>query len=137
MRHRNHRGQLSRPNGPRQRLIRNLACALITNGRIKTTEARAKTIRPFVEKLITLGHHGDQHHRRLAFAKLQKKEAVTKLFGPIADATKTRKGGYTRITLAGPRMGDGSAMAYIEFIDEIAGNNGDAAATSEAASGNA
>ncbi len=136
MRHRNHRGHLSRPNGPRQQLIRNLACALITNGRIKTTEARAKTIRPFVEKLVTLGHRGDQHHRRLAFAKLQKKDAVTRLFGPIAEATKSRKGGYTRITLAGPRLGDGSSMAYIEFIDEIAGQGAPAPAA-ETATGNA
>ena len=117
MRHRHHRQFLSRPNGERAQLLRNLASCLITHGRIRTTEAKAKAIRPYVERLVTLGKKGTVHHRRLAFARLQDKVATHKLFEEIAPAHKDRNGGYLRVILDGQRRVDGSWMAYVEFVD--------------------
>jgi large subunit ribosomal protein L17 len=116
VRHRNHRQRLSRPAGPRLALLRNLELAIIEHGRIRTTEVKAKAVRPLVERLVTLGKKGTQHHRRQAFAQLQKKGAVTKLFEEIAPKMADRPGGYTRIILDGQRKGDGAWMAVIEFV---------------------
>jgi large subunit ribosomal protein L17 len=135
MRHSKRRHKLSRPTGHREALVRNLAKALILStgtpkakgepgdylGRIMTTEAKAKALRPFIERLITLGKKGTQHHRRLAFSRLQSKEAVTRLFEEIAPKFANRPGGYTRITGAGQRKGDGSWMSYIEFVEDVSG----------------
>ena len=117
MRHRKHRTKLSRPTGHRKALMRNLATALITHERIRTTEAKAKALRPYIEKLVTLGKKGEQHHRRQAFATLGKKHAVTRLFEEISPRFTERPGGYTRIIRDGQRMGDGAWMAYIEFVE--------------------
>ena len=121
MRHLNHRHRLNRPTGHRKALMRNLACALIEHERIQTTEAKAKALRPFIEKLITLGKKGEQHHRRQAFAILGKKTAVHKLFTEIAPLVATRPGGYTRIIKDVQRAGDGAWMAYIELVDKTTG----------------
>lgn len=117
MRHRNHSHKLNRPTGHRKALLRNLSAALIEHERIRTTEAKAKALRPYVEKLVTLGKKGDLHHRRLAFADLQKKRAVHKLFEELAPRFKERPGGYLRIVRDGQREGDGAWMAYVEFVD--------------------
>lgn len=118
MRHRNHRGRLSRPHGPRLALLRNLACALILspNGRIRTTEAKAKALRPFIERLITMARQGTQAQNRLAFANLPKKAAIKHLFDVVAPRAN-RTGGYTRLIRDGQRQGDGAWMAYLEFVD--------------------
>ncbi len=97
---------------------RNLAKALIKNGKIKTTLAKAKNLRRFVEKLVTLGKKGTLHARRLAVARLDDKKAVRKLFDEIAPKYKDRPGGYTRIVKAGFRAGDAAPMAYIMFVEE-------------------
>jgi len=118
MRHRNRKGKLSRPTGARKSLVRNLMINLIEHESIRTTEAKAKALRPLIEKMITLGKKGGQHERRLAFSKIGKKEAVHKLFEEIAPRYKERSGGYTRIVRDGQRMGDGSWMAYIMLVGE-------------------
>ncbi len=119
MRHLNHRSRLNRPTGPRRALLRALAVALITQERIRTTEAKAKVLRPAIEKLVTLGKKGDVAHRRQAFATLQKKHAVHKLFVDLGPRFAERPGGYTRIIRTGQRAGDGAWMAYIEFVDFV------------------
>jgi len=118
MRHLNHRGRLSRPAGHRKALLRNLAVSLIVHERIRTTEAKAKVLRPFVERLITLGKKGTTHHRRQAFAHIGKKHAVHKLFEEVAPRFAERPGGYTRIIRDGQRAGDGAWMALIEFVEK-------------------
>ncbi len=132
MRHRNHKSRLTRPRDARRALLRALLEALILNERILTTEAKAKVLRPLIERLVTLGKKGELHHRRLAFARLQKKNAVHKLFTVIAPRFAERNGGYTRIVRAGQRQGDGAWMAYIEFVD-FAPAAAPAAAPAEAA----
>jgi len=97
---------------------RNLAAALINHGQIKTTLAKAKNLRRFIEKLVTLGKKGTLHARRLAVARLNNKKAVKKLFDEIAPKYKDRPGGYTRIVKAGFRAGDAAPMAYIMFVEE-------------------
>jgi large subunit ribosomal protein L17 len=117
MRHLNHRGRLGRPEGHRKALMRNLAMALIERGRIRTTDAKAKFLRPFVEKLITLGRDGSTHNRRQAFSLVPHKETVKRLFADVGPRFKDRPGGYTRIIKEGIREGDGSPMSFIEFVD--------------------
>lgn len=119
MRHRYHRNRLNRPTGPRRALLRALSEALILNGRILTTETKAKALRPFVEKLVTLGKKGTLAHRRQAFAFLQKKKPVHVLFTEVAPRFTERNGGYTRVVHSGQRAGDGAWMAYIEFVDFV------------------
>ncbi len=97
---------------------RNLAIALINNGQIKTTLAKAKNLRRFIERLVTLGKKGTLHARRLAVARLNDKKAVKKLFDEIAPKFMERPGGYTRIVKAGFRAGDAAPMAYIMFVEE-------------------
>ena len=119
MRHLNHHYRLNRPTGPRRALLRALCVALITQERIRTTETKAKALRPVIEKLVTLGKKGEVARRRQAFALLQKKHAVHKLFTEIAPRFTERPGGYTRIVRSGQRAGDGAWMAYIEFVDFV------------------
>lgn len=123
MRHRNATNKLSRPSGHRRALLRNLATALITEGSIRTTQAKAKVLRPHVEHLITLARRGDQHAQRQAFAELQDKAAVKKLFTQIGPEQRSRPGGYTRITKVGHRcvFGDAAPMAVIEIIGPAPG----------------
>ncbi len=127
MRHRKHNHQLGVKTAHRSSLIANLSCSLIENGRIKTTLAKARALRPFIEKVITLAknaHATDDaaqkvHYRRLAIARLRSKSAVKKLFDELVDQFVSRNGGYTRIyKLALPRLGDAADMALIEFVEE-------------------
>ncbi len=101
----------------RESLISNLACSLIKNKRIKTTLAKAKALRPFAEKMVTLGKKGTLHHRRLAIARLRQRDAVHQLFAEIAPKFQDRKGGYTRILKLGQRQSDSAKMAFIEWVD--------------------
>lgn len=118
MRHQNKTLKLGRTQGHRDALLSNLAVSLIEHGRIKTTIAKAKAIRPFVEKLITKAKTGSLHARRMALADLRHNEdAVTKLFKEIGPINAARKGGYTRIIKLGQRKSDASEMALIEWVD--------------------
>ena len=116
MRHRKIKGKLNRTTAHRISLMKNLAAALIHEERIHTTQAKAKYLRPFIEKLVTLGKKGDLTARRLVFDRLGKKEAVHKLFSVIAPRFTDRPGGYTRIIKDNFRPGDSAPMAYIEFV---------------------
>ena len=95
----------------------NLGCALIVEGRIETTLAKAKALRPFVEKLITRGKRGTLADRRIVFSRLRNKRAVQILFNEKASEFKDRPGGYTRVLKAGFRYGDAAPMAFIELVD--------------------
>lgn len=117
MRHRKKTVRLQRRDGHRNALLSNQACALIQHGRIRTTLAKAKAIKPIVEKMITLGKKDDVHARRVAFRFLRQKDIVSRLFGVVAPAVGDRPGGYTRITKLGARMTDSAQMAYIEWVD--------------------
>ena len=125
MRHQRKTGKLQRKPAHRDALIANLAASLIEHGQIKTTLAKAKALRPFAEKLVTLGKKDTVHSRRRAAALLKNQSqrqalAVTKLFGSIAPACADRQGGYTRITKLGARQSDSAPMAFIEWVDDIA-----------------
>jgi len=117
MRHRKAGRKLGRSSGHRKALYRNLIIELFRHERIKTTEAKAKAIRPLAEKLITLGKRGDLHARRLAAARLNDPFAVKKLFEELAPRYEDRPGGYTRILKLGRRQGDGAEMAIIELVE--------------------
>jgi large subunit ribosomal protein L17 len=117
MRHRKAGRQLGRTSEQRLALLRGLATALIEHGAIETTEARAKELRPFVEKLITKARTGTLHARRLAGRHIHKRETADKLFHEIGPRFATRRGGYTRILKLGHRKGDGAEMARIELIE--------------------
>ncbi|MBK1834798.1 50S ribosomal protein L17 [Roseibacillus ishigakijimensis] len=117
MKHRRKTPKLKRNAAQRKALLSNQAASLIKNGRIRTTLAKAKALRPVAEKLVTLGKRGDLHARRQAIAYLRQKDVVSKLFGEIAEAAADRQGGYCRITKLGPRSSDAAPMAFIEFVD--------------------
>ena len=117
MRHARAGKKLGRDSAHRKALYSNLAGALIEHGRIETTEAKAKAVRPFAEKLITLGKRGDLHARRLALADLRSNDVVHHLFAEVAPRFSERPGGYTRIVKLGPRQGDAAPMAYLELVD--------------------
>ena len=117
MRHGVKKAKLQRTASHRKALLANQACSLISHGRITTTLAKAKALRPYVEKLITLGKTGTLHARRQALATLPQPKVVTKLFSVVAEATKNRQGGYCRIVKLGQRMTDSAPMALIEIID--------------------
>src|SRR5919204_1568243 len=107
MRHRKKRNKLSRDTGHRKALVRNLCAEIVEHERVRTTEAKAKVVKPEVEKLITLAKRGDLHARRQALAALnQNKFTVHKLFEEIAPRYSDRPGGYTRILKLGPRHSD-------------------------------
>jgi large subunit ribosomal protein L17 len=127
MRHRKHNHQLGVKSAHRVSLVANLSCSLIEHGRIKTTLAKARALRPAIEKIITLAKRAKStddvaqkvHFRRLAIARLRNKKAVSKLFDELVDQFVNRNGGYTRIyKLAIPRLGDAADMALIEFVEE-------------------
>ena len=117
MRHALRGRKLNRKRGHRTLMFRNLAAALIKHEQITTTLPKAKDLRPYVEKLITLGKRGDQHCRRQAYAVLRNEAVTSKLFGPLAERYKARKGGYIRVLKAGFRYGDMAPMAVIELVD--------------------
>ena len=116
MRHQRKRGKLSRDSAHRKSLLANLSKEVIEHERIKTTEAKAKEVRPVAEQMITLGKRGDLHARRQAVAFLRQKPVVKSLFDDIAPRYAERPGGYTRIIKLGPRLGDAAEMAYIELV---------------------
>ena len=101
----------------RQAMFANLAQALIKHEQITTTVAKAKELRPYVEKLVTLGKRGGLSNRRLAISRMGDEAMVTKLFDTLAPRYAERNGGYIRIMKAGFRHGDNAAMAVIEFVD--------------------
>jgi len=116
MRHRKHRNQLGVKKEHREALLANLSTALIQHGRIKTTLKKAKALRPFVEKVITLAKKGSLHDRRMAIARVRDVGAVHELFDEKAEQFADRNGGYTRIYKIGTRRGDAAEMALIELI---------------------
>ncbi|MBI5116674.1 50S ribosomal protein L17 [Candidatus Poribacteria bacterium] len=116
MRHRKSRGKLGRTSSHREALLSNMAVALIKSGRITTTVAKTKALRPFVEKIITLGRKSDISARRQAAALLKDKDAVKKLFSEVGPKFSERNGGYTRIIHLERRLGDGAPTAIIELV---------------------
>ncbi len=117
MRHRKKGRQLSRSRSHRRATLRNMATSLILHERIETTTAKAKELRPYAERLITLARRGDVHARRLAARKIQDRNALGKLFDDIAPRFSERPGGYTRILKLGHRKGDAADMSLIELVD--------------------
>src|ERR1700726_243162 len=117
MRHQKTKGKLSRDSAHRKALLMNLSKEIIENERIKTTEAKAKAVKPEIEKLITLAKRGDLHARRQALSTLaQDKFAVHKLFEDLGSRYVNRPGGYTRILKLGPRRSDATEMVFIELV---------------------
>lgn len=117
MRHAKAGRKLNRTQSHRKAMLGNLAVALIKHEQIVTTLPKAKELKPFVEKLITLGKKGDLHARRQAYAKLPDKEWAAKLFDTLALRYAERNGGYTRVLKAGFRYGDSAPLAVIELVD--------------------
>jgi large subunit ribosomal protein L17 len=116
---RHHRAgkKLGRDSAHRKSLYANLACSLIEHGRIRTTEAKAKAVKPFAEQMITLGKRGDLAARRKAISELRSTDTVRLLFDDVAPRFADRPGGYSRIVKLGPRQGDAAAMVYLELVD--------------------
>jgi large subunit ribosomal protein L17 len=119
MRHQKSGRKLGRDSAHRKALYANLASALIEHGRIRTTEAKAKEVRPIAEKMITLGKRGDLSAHRQAVAFLRSKSVAHKLFAEVAPRFAEREGGYTRVVKIGPRQGDAAPMAYLELVDYV------------------
>src|SRR5271167_88284 len=115
MRHLNRGRKLNRTSSHRKALFRNLVLSLIEHERIKTTDAKAKELRRFADRMVTLGKKGDLAARRRAFSYLQSHQAVKKLFDEIAPRYKDRAGGYTRVVKFGFRRGDAAQLSIIEF----------------------
>lgn len=120
MRHQKKTVKLGRTAEHRKALLANQVCSLIEHSRIKTTLAKAKAVRPFAEKMVTLGKGGTLHNRRTAIAYLHQTAMVKKLFEEIAPMSANRAGGYTRIIKLGPRLSDSAPMALIEWVDTAA-----------------
>lgn len=108
--------KLGRTTGHRKLMLRNLVTSLLKEGRIQTTETRAKETRKLAEKMITLGKRGDLHARRQALAFILDESVVAKVFADIAPKYQERNGGYTRIMKLGPRRGDAAEMVVIELV---------------------
>jgi large subunit ribosomal protein L17 len=136
MRHQRTGKKLGRDASHRKALYANLTGALIEHGRIRTTVAKAKAVRPIAEQMITLGRRGDLHARRQAVAFLRSKDVVHKLFAEVGPSFADRPGGYTRIVRIGPRPGDASELAYLELVDSalvLKTRGAEAAASDESA----
>jgi len=117
MKHKIKGKKLNRTSSHRKALFKNMAQAIIKHEQIITTLPKAKTMKPIVDKLITLAKKGSLHARRQAFSRLRDDKMVTKLFGILATRYADRSGGYTRVLKAGYRYGDAAAMAVIELVD--------------------
>jgi large subunit ribosomal protein L17 len=117
MRHGKKINHLGRKTAHRKSMLANMACSLIEHKRINTTVAKAKALRQFVEPLVTKSKNDTTHNRRIVFARLRQKEAVTELFREVAAKVGERPGGYTRIIKLGNRLGDNADMAMIELVD--------------------
>jgi large subunit ribosomal protein L17 len=118
MRHNVMGRRLGRSTNHRKALFRNLTTELFRHERIKTTEARAKSVQPIAEKLVTLARRGDLHARRQAARELHDPAVLQKLFDEIGPRMQDRNGGYTRIYKLGPRRGDAANMVLIELVDQ-------------------
>lgn len=116
MRHRKAGNKLGRNTSHRRALLRNLVTSVVIEDRVETTLAKAKAVRPLVEKMITLGKRGDVHSRRQAAAYLMTPESVTRLFATVAPRYGERQGGYLRIVHTGFRKGDGGEKAVLELL---------------------
>jgi len=119
MRHGRKTIKLQRRQDHRNALLSNLVCSLIEHKQIKTTVAKAKAIRPFADRMVTLGKRGDLHARRTAIGYLHSKDSVKELFEKVAPAASHRQGGYTRIIKLGQRPTDSAPMAFIEWVDSV------------------
>src|SRR5205807_3204462 len=119
MRHHRSGKKLGRDSAQRRALYSNLAGSLIEHGRIRTTEAKAKAVKPIAEQMITLGRRGDIHARRQALAFLRSQDVVYKLFSDVGPRFKQRAGGYSRIVKLGVRQGDSAEMVYLELVDYV------------------
>jgi large subunit ribosomal protein L17 len=119
MRHHKAGRKLGRDAAHRKALYANLTASLIEHGRIKTTVAKAKEVRPVAEEMITLGRRGDVAARRHALKFLRSQDVVHKLFSDVAPRFADRPGGYSRIVKLGPRQGDAAEMAYLELVDYV------------------
>jgi large subunit ribosomal protein L17 len=119
MRHRRSGRKLGRDASHRKALYANLASALIEHGRIKTTAAKAKEVKPVAEQMITLGRRGGVPARRQALASLRSQDVVHKLFSDVGPRFAGRPGGYSRIVRIGPRQGDAAEMVYLELVDYV------------------
>ena len=117
MKHRIKGKKLNRTSSHRKALFKNLAQAIIKHEQIITTLPKAKSMKPIIDKLITLGKKGSLHARRQAFSQLRDNNMVSKLFGDLATRYADRQGGYSRVLKAGYRYGDAAAMAVIELVD--------------------
>jgi large subunit ribosomal protein L17 len=117
MRHLNQGRKLNRTSAHRKALFRNLVLALVKHERIKTTDAKAKELRRYADRMVTLGKRGDLAARRLAFAFMRSRDAVKRLFDEIAPRFKERPGGYTRVVKFGFRRGDAAPLSIVEFSD--------------------
>lgn len=117
MRHGKKINPLGRKAAHRKAMLSNMACSLIEHKRIKTTVAKAKALRKFVEPLITKSKNDTTHSRRIVFSHLRQKHVVTELFGDVALKVASREGGYTRILRLGNRLGDNAEMCFIELVD--------------------
>jgi large subunit ribosomal protein L17 len=116
MRHGKKGRALGRTTEHKEALLRNMAMSLFRHGRIETTTAKAKELRPFAEKLITLAKRGDLHSKRLAARHIQDRDVLVRLFDQIGPVFSERPGGYTRILKTGSRKGDGAETALIELV---------------------
>ena len=117
MRHRQSLRKLNRTSSHRKAMFSNMTNSVLMHEQIKTTLPKAKELRRYVEKMITLGKQGTIHARRQAFSFLRDEEMVKKLFSDFSDRYNSRQGGYTRVLKAGNRYGDNAPMAYIELVD--------------------
>ncbi len=117
MRHQKAHHKMNRSSTHRIATMRNMATALFRHERIETTHAKAKALKPFAEKLITLSKRGDLHARRLAARDIQDHAVLQKLFDELADRYRTREGGYTRVLKVGRRRGDNAPVSLIELVD--------------------
>src|SRR5271167_4084595 len=117
MRHLNRGRKLNRTSSHRKALFRNLVLSLIEHERIKTTDAKAKELRRYADRMVTLGKRGDLAARRRAFSFMQSRDAVKRLFDEIAPRFRERNGGYTRVVKFGFRRGDAAPLSIVEFSD--------------------
>ncbi|TRO91298.1 50S ribosomal protein L17 [Glycocaulis profundi] len=117
MRHGNAHRKLNRTASHRKAMLANMAASLIEHEQIVTTLPKAKELKPFMDKLVTLAKKGDLHSRRLAVSKIRNKDQVAKLFATLGPRYEERSGGYTRVLKAGFRYGDNAPMAVIELVD--------------------
>lgn len=117
MRHGKKINHLGRKSAHRKAMLRNMACSLIEHKRINTTLAKAKALRKYIEPILTTSKDESTHSMRMAFRKLQNKDAIKELFGNISPKIADRPGGYTRILKTGFRYGDNAEMCFIELVD--------------------